>query len=592
MSILPSSAAPRPRVREVFPGLAVPAAWLDLALHAGEPDFFPRLLDRLRAESGATSGGVWLLVRTARGHGLAEKAASGLPGRDAAWSAWLRARLQEVIAERQPKVVPAGPGTGAAVGMLVPLAWEGAGFGIAWLGDAALEPDAARRLALLAGWAARLHGRRPVGATLDHACAEALLASAHSADWPAILTTHLRRQSGARRAALLREERGEWRLVADSNAGEVQRRSSAARDHERRMARALAATEPGAVALRIEGAEGWGALLDFDEGHAATEPQVRRGLAGVLQIAARVLPQFAATGWRVSLAHRLLRRARLASPRGSRWALALLAALGLGAMFLPVTERFEADCELQPVQRFTVAAEVEGRIRAVPVAEGAVVKAGETIAELDATPFRTRLEVAREQRQEQEAQARRHQGEQDMTGYRLARLKGEQAAQEEASLLEDIRHCTVVAPIDGRVLTKDLPQKLGAVLRPGDTVCEIGSLEGWNLQIALREEDLETFLRALEHRGELPVAFRLKAGSTFSLRAAVTSPRQISEMAYPHDGRNVLYVTVPLAALPAALARDLRPGFSGRAKIDGERHPWGRALTRRFVQAVRLRWWL
>ncbi len=602
MSTLPSSAAARLSKGEISPGFDVPAEWLRLALHAGEPEFFPRLLDLLRAQSGAASGGLWLLARTARGHGLSEKASSGLPARNAEWNQWLRERMQELIAERQPKMVPAGPGTGAALGMLLPLVWDGAGLGVAWLGDAALVPAAGRRLAMLAGWATRLHLQRPAGAaaTLDHACSEALLANAHSADWPTILTAHLRRQSGARSAALFREESGGWRLVADSNAGEIQRRSAGSRALEQKMARLLAAPDflaaktstDKALAFRVDKADDWGLLLDFEGGHAANEAQVRKGLAGVLQIAARVLPQFGATGWRVSVARSLLRRSRLVSPRGSRWVLATIAVLAVGAMFIPVTETFDGDCELQPMQRFTVAAEVEGRIRSVPVAEGAVVKAGQAIVELDATTLQTRLEVAREQRQEQEAQARRFQGQQDMTGYRLARIKAEQAGQEEAALLEDIRHCTIVAPIDGRVLTKDLPQKLGTVLHPGDTVCEIGGLDGWNVQIALPEEDLESFLGALARRSQLPVAYRLKAGSTFALAAAVEAPRQVSEMAYPVAGRNVVFITVPAVGLPPELSRDLRPGFSGRAKIDGETQPWGRTLSRRFVQYLRLHWWL
>jgi multidrug efflux pump subunit AcrA (membrane-fusion protein) len=269
-----------------------------------------------------------------------------------------------------------------------------------------------------------------------------------------------------------------------------------------------------------------------------------------------------------------------------------LTALLAVAAFIPVTETFEGDCELQPAQRFTVVSEVEGRVKTIAAQEGALVRAGETLAELDVSKLKTRLEVVRELREEQQVEALRRQGLQDITGYRLAKLKADQHAQEEMSLQEDIRRSTIVAPIDGKLLTKDLAQKQGTVLRLGETFCEVGALNAWNLQVALPEEDLDAFLVALKRHGSLPVTYRLKAGSTYRLSAEVLSEQQISQMAYPVEGKNVIYVTSPGVAIPGALLRDLRPGFSGRATIEGVRRPWAEILTRRFVQFLRLRWWL
>ena len=63
--------------------------------------------------------------------------------------------------------------------------------------------------------------------------------------------------------------------------------------------------------------------------------------------------------------------------------------------------------------------------------------------------------------------------------------------------------------------------------------------------------------------------------TTFALEAEVTSSRQFSEMAYPIDGKNVIFVTVPGVSIPEELLRDLRPGFSGRAKVAGRTCAWG-----------------
>ena len=591
---------------ELPASLEVPAAWLNLALHAGEPDYFSWLLALLFQHSGADSGGIWLVVRTATGNGLACKAVRRIPTGNPEWNAWLRKQVLELISSRKASSIPAGaegeevPG-GPAI--FVPLVWEGTAFGVAFLKGAALDLEAAARLGKLAGWAARLEVRQPKTSSTrsDQGCADALLASAHSADWPGVLAAHLQRESGAWRASLLRERGGRWRVAAVSGVGEVKRQSAETRGIEQAFGRLAAAgadageavhRERTAISIRFGKASAWGALLEFAKGAVANEAQVRHGLASLIAVGERVLPQVPEPGWRLSLSRALLDRPRPASPKGSRWALAGFATMLVLAAFFPTPETFDGDCELEPAQRFTVVSEVEGRIQNIAVQEGALVHAGETLAVLDTSTLKTRLEVAREQRQEQEAQARRAQGQQDLTAYRLAKLKAEQSAQEETSLLEDIRRSTIVAPIDGKILTKDLAQKQGTVFRLGDTLCEIGGLNAWNLQISIPEDDLDPFLQALKRRGKLPVAYRLKAGSTFALQGEVTSGRQISEMAYPVEGRNVIYITVPGVTIPEELQRDLRPGFSGRAKISGRARPWGLILTRRLTQYLQLHWWL
>ena len=585
------------------PEVRVPANWLRLSLRTGQPDFFSRLLALLLEQSGAASGGVWIVVRTARGNGLAFKAGHRIPTGNPEWNTWLQKQVRALIASRKTASVPDESGGAESPGgpsVFVPLMWDGTAFGVALLNGAALESGTAAHLGKLAGWAARLHLREPqLSANGDATgCAAALLATAHSAEWPGVLAAHLRPRSGAWRVSVLRERGERWRVAAVSGVGEVTRRSAESRAIEQDFARLAS---PGAdtaqrghpaLAIRFEKAGAWGALIEFEKGAAPNETDVRAKLAGLIDIAARALPQIPEPGWRASLSRALIERPRHASPKGSRWVLAGFAAvLALAACF-PVTENFEGDCELQPAQRFTVVSEIEGRIQSIAAQEGAVVRSGETLATLDVSALKTRLEVVREQGQEQEAQARRAQGLQDMTGYRLAKLKAGQSAQEEAALLEDIRRSTIVAPIDGKILTKDLAQKQGTVFHPGDTLCEVGGLGAWNLQIALPEADLDEFLQALKHRENLPVAYRLKAGSTFALETSVTSARQVGEMAYPIDGKNVVYVTVPGVWIPEELLRDLRPGFSGRAKIAGRSRAWGAILTRRLTQYLRLHWWL
>ena len=78
MTALNTPAAPRDVART---GLH---AWLQLSVRAGEADFFERLLALLLEQSGAASGGLWMLVRSERGQGLTVKACRGFPREDAA----------------------------------------------------------------------------------------------------------------------------------------------------------------------------------------------------------------------------------------------------------------------------------------------------------------------------------------------------------------------------------------------------------------------------------------------------------------------------------------------------------------------------
>ena len=197
-----------------------------------------------------------------------------------------------------------------------------------------------------------------------------------------------------------------------------------------------------------------------------------------------------------------------------------------------------------------------------------------------------------QQRQEQEARARRFQSLQDLTSYRLSGLKAEQALQEEIRLKEELSAATVLAPIAGRILSKDVQQKRGVLVRPGDALCELGNLERWTLQVALPEEDVAGVVSALQREGTLPVTYRLRSGAEQELKAALRSRAEVGQMAYPVSGRNVVYLTMDGVGIPEELKRELRPGFSGKARLSGSRRPWGMLLTRRLADYLHLHWWL
>ena len=129
------------------------------------------------------------------------------------------------------------------------------------------------------------------------------------------------------------------------------------------------------------------------------------------------------------------------------------------------------------------------------------------------------------------------------------------------------------SPIDGIVLTKDLALRRGEVAQPGMVICEIAALSGWDLRIKLDESDIGSLQRALERAGSLPVHYVLQARSDVALEGKVDSTRQISQMVYPEEKGSFIFVTLRGIVLPDVLRADVRPGFSGMAKIQGPRRP-------------------
>jgi hypothetical protein len=68
------------------------------------------------------------------------------------------------------------------------------------------------------------------------------------------------------------------------------------------------------------------------------------------------------------------------------------------------------------------------------------------------------------------------------------------------------------------------------------------------------------------------VRFILYSQSAYKLQGALARHEQISAAAYPREKENVFIITLPVS-LPAEIQGAMRPGLTGRAKIDLGRKP-------------------
>lgn len=261
-------------------------------------------------------------------------------------------------------------------------------------------------------------------------------------------------------------------------------------------------------------------------------------------------------------------------------------------LLFPVSETISGPCELVPTRRASAVAQTAGRIERVLVSEGSMVTKGAPLFQIGDSKLRAQLEIMLQQQARFGAEVRLRRGEGDMQALRSAALEKDRLSSEIETIRRDIADSTIAAPLDGAVISKDLDLRLGEVVQPGTILCEVASLEDWDLQIRVDEADAGPLERAIAARKDLPVRFALQARADLILQARVTSPSEISQMVYTEAGKSFMYVTVKGINLPDELKGEIRPGFSGLAKIEGRKLPLAYNLASRAIHFLKLRFLL
>ena len=75
-------------------------------------------------------------------------------------------------------------------------------------------------------------------------------------------------------------------------------------------------------------------------------------------------------------------------------------------------------------------------------------------------------------------------------------------------------------------------------------------------------------------------------------QASITGRQQISPALHPGETGGVFGITLPEISLPQDLSGLMRPGLTGRAKIELGRQPAATVLLRKFTRWLRMRWWI
>ncbi len=426
----------------------------------------------------------------------------------------------------------------------------------------------------------------------------------------------------ANRVTLFHQAGGAWRMEFASNQETIDQRSEtvtrlrtlAARLPVSEQSAALSLDVPDQSAEWTDQLEPLGArqvaytffqghphegktMLVLLERHAANAPFTPMALRQLSWAGAQLgRAMLAATTYREVPFRRVLRpvtHARGMWKRRQRIRLATW--LGVPALLLllwlliPWTLRVDGDCVIRPRHEATVAAESGGKIEHVYVEEGQFVEKGTLLAKLEDDDLRTQMAVTLQELGKGQVEANRYQTTGDDAQRKVAELDV-QRSQAQLDRLKYLQTRTELrAPISGVVLTKNLANRVGEALELGKPFCEIAGRDLYEVQVDLNQQDLGVVLDALRHGHTLPVDFILHAHTGTPLHTAVHGPDAISETAHVKAGGSFFTVRAPFP-VDSTLAADLKPGYTGKAKLDLGHHPLAAVMMRKFLDYWRVQW--
>ena len=426
----------------------------------------------------------------------------------------------------------------------------------------------------------------------------------------------------ANRCSLFRQAGGRWRLEFVSNQETIDQRSELVGRLCGLAARLPAADQPAALSLDVaEQAETWTEVLEplgaRQVAYAFFQPHPHEGNTGLIVLERHLAKQpftpialrqlswavkqlsralLAATVYREVPFRRVLHpvtRARGLWKRRKRLRLAawIGAPVVLLALWLltPWTLRVDGDCTIEPQREVTVAAETSGKIERVMVEEGQYVRQGEVLAKLEDEDLRTQIAVTLQDISKWQSEANRYQASGDDAQRRVSEISllGSQAKLDRLHFLQS--RTELRAPIDGVVLTKNLANRVGESMEVGKPFCEMAGRDLYEVEIDLRDQDLGILLDALHRSGELPVDFILHAQTGLRLHTTIHGTQAISETTHVKPGGSFFQVRADFP-VDNSLAASLKPGYTGKAKIDLGRHRLAGVMMRKFMDYWRVEW--
>ena len=233
------------------------------------------------------------------------------------------------------------------------------------------------------------------------------------------------------------------------------------------------------------------------------------------------------------------------------------ALVALALLVIPWPMRVGTDATVVPAERRRVSTINGGVVQRVFVHEGDIVQAGQMLAQLDDGPDRVKLaqataDLAQAKRDLAEAEFRN-----DPPAAGQAQIRTELHTAEVNLEQQRIDEAQLRAPIAGVLVTAKVDERVGAMLPPGESFCEIIAQDRIGAEMSVAESDL-----GLVKSGE-SVALKLNAFPTSTFEGTVD---RVGTQAHAEAGEQYFLVRAVFEN-PGGHARD---GMVGRARVQAD----------------------
>jgi multidrug efflux pump subunit AcrA (membrane-fusion protein) len=244
---------------------------------------------------------------------------------------------------------------------------------------------------------------------------------------------------------------------------------------------------------------------------------------------------------------------------GLKFGIVATIAVAAFCYFATGTYRVTADGKVEGEVQRSIVAPFDGYVSEAPARAGHAVQKGDLLVALDDRDLlleRLRWVTERQQHLYQYDKALSAGARSDAMRYKSELDEAEAQIQLADAQLARSR---MKAPFDGLILSGDLSQSIGAVVRRGDVLFEIAPLSGYRVKLLVPESQIADV--APGGTGDLVVGALPDTRFPFTVE-------QITPVATARDGQNFFAVEGRLTRV----SQRLRPGMDGVGKIDvGER---------------------
>jgi len=259
------------------------------------------------------------------------------------------------------------------------------------------------------------------------------------------------------------------------------------------------------------------------------------------------------------------------------WLIGLVTAIVLVFAFFPVEHKVMTNVSLEPVLQRIVSTRYDGVLKEILVEPGQQVQKGQVLALLDdqdlliqQRALQAELDTAVKDRNLKIAAA-------EISAAQIASLDIQRITLELQLLQEQLNDLSIIAPIEGAMISEDIDHRQGSLLKRGEVLFELAPLQKMHAELMIPAEDI-THVEI-----PTPVQIQFDALPKRQWQATLTN---IQPRSVVIDSENVFVAKVPLNNDENLI---LKPGMRGQASIVAGQRSLGWVLFHKAAYRV-MRW--